>query len=93
MNASEWASVVNRTVEAQIERLVALAPNLAAAALIILVGWLLAILARAIVRRIVGVIVEKLSQRSRELPAPDCVPQDAQIHEHFDADRLTSMVK
>ncbi len=37
--------------------------------------------------------VEKLSQRSRELPAPDCVPQDAQIHEHFDADRLTRMVK
>jgi len=64
MNASEWASVVNRTVEAQIERLVALAPNLAAAALIILVGWLLAMLARAIVRRVVSVIVEKLSQRA-----------------------------
>ena len=37
--------------------------------------------------------VEKLAQRSRELPGPDCVPQDAQIHEHFDADGLTRMVK
>ncbi len=63
MNATEWASVVNRTIEAQIERLVALAPNLAAAAVIIAVGWLLAALARILVRRFVGAVVERLSQR------------------------------
>jgi serine O-acetyltransferase len=37
--------------------------------------------------------IEKLSQRTRELPAPDCVPQDAQTSEHFDAERLSRMVK
>ncbi len=37
--------------------------------------------------------IEKLSARSRELPADDCVPQDAQTGEHFDADRLSRLVK
>ena len=37
--------------------------------------------------------IEKLSQRTRELPAADCVPQDAQTGEHFDAERLSRMVK
>jgi len=37
--------------------------------------------------------IEKLSQRSRELPAEACVPQDAQTTEHFDAERLSRMVK
>lgn len=64
MNASEWASVVNRTIEAQIERLIALAPSLAAAFVIILVGCLLAWLASMIVRRIVNAVVERLSQRA-----------------------------
>jgi len=37
--------------------------------------------------------IEKLSLRSRELPSPDCVPEDAQTSEHFDAERLTRLVK
>ncbi len=37
--------------------------------------------------------IEKLSARSRELPAGDCVPQDAQKSENFDAERLNRLVK
>ena len=37
--------------------------------------------------------IEKLSQRSRELPNGDCVPQDAQTSESFDAERLNRLVK
>ncbi len=37
--------------------------------------------------------VEKLSARSRELPTPDCVPQDARTTEQFDAERFNQMVK
>jgi len=37
--------------------------------------------------------IEKLSARSRELPAGDCVPQDAATQERFDAERLSRLVK
>jgi serine O-acetyltransferase len=37
--------------------------------------------------------IEKLSARARELPAADCVPQDAQTESHFDAERLSRLVK
>jgi serine O-acetyltransferase len=37
--------------------------------------------------------IEKLSQRSRELPNEDCVPDDAQKAESFDAERLNRLVK
>ena len=37
--------------------------------------------------------IEKLSARSRELPTADCVPEDAQTGEHFDAERLSRLVK
>ena len=37
--------------------------------------------------------IEKLSARSRELPAEDCVPKDAQTIEAFDAERLSRLVK
>ncbi|MBL8306146.1 MAG: serine O-acetyltransferase [Rubrivivax sp.] len=37
--------------------------------------------------------IEKLSARSRELPLGDCVPQDAQTTEAFDAERLNRLVK
>ena len=37
--------------------------------------------------------IEKLSARSRELPATDCVPDDAQTRDQFDADRLSRLVK
>jgi len=37
--------------------------------------------------------IEKLSARSRELPAVDCVPHDAQTQEAFDADSLNRLVK
>ena len=37
--------------------------------------------------------IEKLSQRSRELPSGDYVPCDAQTTEVFDAERLTQLVK
>jgi serine O-acetyltransferase len=37
--------------------------------------------------------IEKLSARSRELPTADCVPQDAQTTEAFDADGLNRLVK
>jgi serine O-acetyltransferase len=37
--------------------------------------------------------IEKLSQRARELPAEDCVPQDAHTTERFDAERLNRLVK
>ena len=37
--------------------------------------------------------IEKLSARSRELPSSDCVPQDAQTTEQFDAARLNQLVK
>jgi serine O-acetyltransferase len=37
--------------------------------------------------------IEKLSQRDREQPPEACVPVDAQTTEHFDAERLSRMVK
>ena len=37
--------------------------------------------------------IEKLSLRSRELPTDECVPQDAQTSEHFDAEALNRLVK
>lgn len=37
--------------------------------------------------------IEKLSQRSRELPTPDCVPDEAQTTEQFDAEKLNRLVK
>jgi serine O-acetyltransferase len=37
--------------------------------------------------------IEKLSERARELPAVDCVPQDAQTTETFDAAALNRLVK
>jgi serine O-acetyltransferase len=37
--------------------------------------------------------IEKLSQRSRELPNDDCVPDEAQTQEQFDAERLNRLVK
>jgi serine O-acetyltransferase len=37
--------------------------------------------------------IEKLSQRSRELPGIDCVPEDAQKAEQFDAEGLNRLVK
>jgi serine O-acetyltransferase len=37
--------------------------------------------------------IEKLSVRTRELPSPDCVPDDAHTTEQFDADRYSQMVK
>jgi serine O-acetyltransferase len=37
--------------------------------------------------------IEKLSTRARELPTSDCVPDDAQTTEHFDAQRLQRLVK
>jgi serine O-acetyltransferase len=37
--------------------------------------------------------IEKLSARSRELPAADCVPEDACTTERFDAERLNRLVK
>jgi serine O-acetyltransferase len=37
--------------------------------------------------------IEKLSQRSRELPSDDCVPDDAQTGESFDAEGLNRLVK
>ncbi len=37
--------------------------------------------------------IEKLSARTRELPASDCVPQDAQTTESFDAEGLNRLVK
>jgi serine O-acetyltransferase len=37
--------------------------------------------------------IEKLASRARELPAGDCVPQDAQTRELFDAERMNRLVK
>jgi len=37
--------------------------------------------------------IEKLSARARELPAPECVPQEAHTTERFDAERLNRLVK
>jgi serine O-acetyltransferase len=37
--------------------------------------------------------IEKLSARARELPSDDCVPQEAQTTEQFDAERLNRLVK
>ena len=37
--------------------------------------------------------IEKLSHRARELPTDDCVPNDAQTTERFDAERLNRLVK
>ena len=37
--------------------------------------------------------IEKLSARSRELPAGDCVPDDARTCESFDADELNRLMK
>ena len=64
VNASEWAALVSRTVEAQIERLIALGPNLLAALLIVLVGWALASFARSLVRRLAVAAVRRLSERA-----------------------------
>jgi serine O-acetyltransferase len=37
--------------------------------------------------------IEKLSSRGRELPSEECVPEDAQTTEHFDAQKLERLVK
>ncbi len=37
--------------------------------------------------------IEKLSQRSRELPSGDCVPDEAHTREQFDAQALNRLVK
>jgi serine O-acetyltransferase len=37
--------------------------------------------------------IEMLSARARELPAPDCVPEEAHTTEQFDAERLNRLVK
>jgi len=37
--------------------------------------------------------IDKLSQRSRELPLADCVPQEARTEAAFDAERLNRLVK
>jgi serine O-acetyltransferase len=37
--------------------------------------------------------IETLSSRSREIPSPDCVPDDAHTVEQFDAERLNQLVK
>lgn len=37
--------------------------------------------------------IEKLSARTRELPLPECVPQDAALTGQFDAERLNRLVK
>ena len=37
--------------------------------------------------------IEKLAARSRELPSTDCVPVDAHLTEHFDAERFNRLVK
>jgi serine O-acetyltransferase len=37
--------------------------------------------------------IERLSQRSSDQPGEECVPQDAQTGEHFDAERLNRLVK
>jgi serine O-acetyltransferase len=37
--------------------------------------------------------IEKLSAGARELPTDDCVPEDAQTREQFDAQRLQRLVK
>ena len=37
--------------------------------------------------------IEKVSARSRELPAGDCVPDDARTSESFDADELNRLMK
>jgi len=37
--------------------------------------------------------IEKLSARTREIPAADCVPQDAHTTENFDAEGLNRLVK
>jgi serine O-acetyltransferase len=37
--------------------------------------------------------IEKLSSRSRELPADSCVPTDACTTEQFDAESLNRLVK
>ena len=40
-----------------------------------------------------GVPIEKLSSGARELPAAECVPQDAHTTERFDAEGLNRLVK
>jgi serine O-acetyltransferase len=37
--------------------------------------------------------IEKLAARARELPSDNCVPQDAQTTEQFDAERISRLVK
>ena len=37
--------------------------------------------------------IEKLSVRARELPAGECVPQDAHTAETFDAEQLNRLFK
>ena len=37
--------------------------------------------------------IEKLSSHARELPGEDCVPQDANTTESFDAERLSQLMK
>ena len=63
MNTTEWTAFLGRTVEAQMERLIALGPALLAALLIVLVGLALAIVARALVRRLAAAAVRRLSER------------------------------
>ena len=43
--------------------------------------------------RLLWQAIETLSSGARELPGRDCVPQDAQTEETFDAERLSRLVK
>ena len=64
VNTTEWAALLSRTVEAQVERLIALGPSLLAALLIVLVGLALAIVARTLARRLAAAAVRRLSERA-----------------------------
>lgn len=59
---SEWTEVITQALQAQVQTLVAFAPRLAGALVILLVGWLLARLARGLARRLTDVAVHRLSK-------------------------------
>lgn len=63
MNSAELSAAITEAVRLQTQRFIAFLPNLGAALLLVLIGWLLGRLARSIVKRICGLMVDWMARR------------------------------
>ena len=65
MDAAVWESAFASAVGEFLQRVIAYLPNLAAAAGLIVLGWIVALLARAIVGRVLGGVLALLARQPR----------------------------